>query len=290
MALAALRRSARRAFATQPYFRSAGEGAVLMRFGTGIDEAVSERVLARLAALDASERPEGVLDVLPAYASLGILFDPTIVAREAVEAWCLSGADDAHASEPRTVEIPVKYDGPDLDAAAELAGLASGAEAAAAHAAGAYRVYFLGFTGGFPYLGGLGAALARVPRLATPRQLVPRGSVGVAAGQTGVYTRDTPGGWHLLGRTGAALFDPARDPPALLRPGDRVKFVASDAEPELQPSAPPDMPKPAHPWATVLAPGLQTTVQDLGREGHGRHGVSRAGAADEVALRAANAL
>ena len=140
-----------------------------------------------------------------------------------VEAWAAAAGDGKAGEEAtedaRVVEIPVNYGaeyGLDQAEAAAIAGLAGPAEVVERHAAGDYRVFFLGFTGGFPYLGGLDEALKAVPRLTTPRQLVPRGAVGIAAGQTGVYTLDTPGGWHLLGRTPATLFDPARDPPLSL--------------------------------------------------------------------------
>lgn len=168
------------------------------------------------------------------------------------------------------------------------------------HVAGEYRVHFIGFTGGFPYLGGLPSELASIPRLSTPRQLVPKGSVGIAAGQTGVYSRSNPGGWHLVGRTAKLLFDPLKNPPTLLTAGDKVRFVpteeivpegldAADAaaaaaadEATVTTTNPPSI--------EVIAPGPITSIQDLGRKGFGRYGVSRTGAADTLALRMGNAL
>ena len=191
--------------ATKPWFRAAGEGTLLLRFGNGIDEATNKSVLRRLDAL--GEKPRGVTDAVPAYASLAVHYDCTEISRDEVKAWmedAESRENDGDATR-NVVEIPVLYDGEDLEKAAEIAGVD---DVAAVHATPEYRVYFLGFSGGFPYLGGLDERLAKIPRLPTPRQLVPRGAVGVAAGQTGVYTRDTPGGWHLLGRTDAVLFDP----------------------------------------------------------------------------------
>ena len=204
-------RAVRRTISTAaaPWVRRAGEGGLLLRFGTGIDTAVSERVLACLAALDQSAaKPDGVRDVLPAYASLLIHFDPLIVSSADVEEWCVGVAGSASAipgvaaDPPRLVTIPVAYGGehgPDIEVAADVSGLGSAAAVVQAHAEADYRVFFLGFTGGFPYLGGLTASLGLVPRLETPRQSVPKGAVGIAAGQTGVYTVTSPGGWHLLG-------------------------------------------------------------------------------------------
>lgn len=126
----------------------------------------------------------------------------------------------------RLVEIPVHYggsDGPDIDAVAKHTGLSVDA-LIERHSAAEYTVYFLGFQPGFAYLGGLDPALA-TPRRKDPRVTVPAGSVGIGGEQTGVYPTASPGGWQLIGRTSAVLFDPNRDPPSLLEPGDRVRFV-----------------------------------------------------------------
>lgn len=283
----------------QPWVRHTGEGGLVLRFGTTIDVDVSESVIAHLAALDRSSRPAGVEDALPTYASLFVRFDPLQVSAAEVATWCQSPAavSDAPASEsasgPRTVSIPVHYGGdcgPDLDEAARVAGLSSGEEVVRLHSGGNYRVYFLGFLGGFPYMGGLPAELAKVPRLTTPRQKLPKGTVGIAGGQTGVYTISTPGGWYCLGRTPMSLFNPGQDPPALLRAGDLVKFVAANDKFVEQTASEDVAAKPAAPWIEVLSPGPLTTVQDLGRRGYARHGVSRSGAADWLALRMGNSL
>jgi KipI family sensor histidine kinase inhibitor len=121
------------------------------------------------------------------------------------------------------VEIPVTYDGPDLAEVARLTGLPAD-EVVRRHAAAEYVVAFSGFAPGFGYLTGLPAEL-RVPRRDSPRTAVPAGSVAVAGEFTGVYPRRSPGGWQLLGRTDAVLWDPERDPPALLVPGTRVRFT-----------------------------------------------------------------
>ena len=139
-------------------------------------------------------------------------------------------ADELHAP-ARIVEIPVCYGGeygPDIGDVAARAGLGEGA-VAARHAAASYRVAMLGFSPGFPFLLGLPPELA-CPRRDTPRASVPAGSVGIAGAQTGVYPLESPGGWRIIGRTPLALFDVLREPPALLQPGDRVRFVAISSD------------------------------------------------------------
>ncbi len=126
----------------------------------------------------------------------------------------------------RVVEIPTRYggeDGPDLEFVARHNGL-SPAEVIAIHTSRPWRVFMLGFTPGFPYIGPLPPSIA-APRLSTPRAHVPIGSVGIAGRQTGIYPRESPGGWQLIGRTDVVLFDPTREPPVLLMPGDQVRFV-----------------------------------------------------------------
>jgi KipI family sensor histidine kinase inhibitor len=128
----------------------------------------------------------------------------------------------------RSVEIPVRYGsehGPDLAALAAHAGLGED-DVIARHCAGEYRVAMLGFSPGFPYLLGLDPLLA-MPRLDTPRTRVAAGSVGIGGAQTGIYPQAGPGGWRIIGRTALALFDPLHDPPTLLAPGDRVRFIAA---------------------------------------------------------------
>jgi KipI family sensor histidine kinase inhibitor len=136
------------------------------------------------------------------------------------------GSPAADPGESRLLTLPVRYDGADLAAVAELTGLAV-EELIAMHAGATYTVAFCGFAPGFGYLTGLPERL-RVPRLASPRTRVPAGSVGVAGEFTGVYPRASPGGWRLLGRTNAVLWDPDRDPAALLVPGTRVRFQPED--------------------------------------------------------------
>jgi len=289
--------------ASTPWFRHAGEGALLIRFGTKIDTEVNKQVIAYMSRLDKAPGLDGVKDVLPTYASLLVKFDPLRLSSSQVEQWCLeatsSDASDPNAAAsveaPRTVSIPVRYyvgdeDGSDIEAAARLSGLGSPEEVIRVHSGGDYRVFFLGFMGGFPYLGGLHPDLARVPRLETPRMKVPKGTVGIAGGQTGVYTIQSPGGWYCLGRTPLNCFDPSQDPPAMLRAGDLIKFVPTDEEIIEKEVEKVENPIAENPWIQILSPGPLTTVQDIGRHGYSRHGVSRSGAADDLALRMGNAL
>jgi biotin-dependent carboxylase-like uncharacterized protein len=188
--------------------------------------------------------------------------------------------------------IPVRYggeEGMDLPAVAQACGLRPD-EIVALHTGREYVALMLGFTPGFAYLGPLPEPLAVVPRRPSPRARIPAGSVALAAGQTAVYPIASPGGWSLIGRTAVRLFDPHADTPARIRPGDRVRFVASDERPDPEPPVD-DVARTSGTEALeVLAPGLLTTVQDLGRPGQRRHGVTAGGASDGAALAAANGL
>ncbi|HEX7111007.1 MAG TPA: 5-oxoprolinase subunit PxpB [Mizugakiibacter sp.] len=225
------------AYALEPM----GEGALLLRFGERIDAALNARVHAAAHALRDAALP-GVEELVPAYASLLLRLDAATAAdavrmrdverrvRAVLDAFGKGAEASVRAETVRTVEIPVCYGGdfgPDLDAVAAHAGLDADA-VIARHAGGDYRVAMLGFAPGFPYLLGLDAAL-QAPRLATPRTRVPAGSVAIGGAQTGIYPRELPGGWRIVGRTPLALFDLARDPACLLAPGDRVRFRAIDA-------------------------------------------------------------
>jgi KipI family sensor histidine kinase inhibitor len=189
------------------------------------------------------------------------------------------------------VEVPVRYDGPDLDDVARLTGLTPD-EVVAAHTGTDWTVAFGGFAPGFAYLAS-GDPRLHVPRRAEPRTRVPAGAVGLAGDLSGVYPRASPGGWQLLGRTSLPLWDLRRDPPALLRPGMRVRFVAGAELPDAA-STGSGTGAPAEPVAAagarVLAPGPLTTVQDRGRPGLASLGVGPSGAADRRAHALANRL
>ena len=148
---------------------------------------------------------------------------PAPISARSPARWLRCPAGDLAPPGGRAVELPVVYDGEDLPEVAARTGL-DVAEVVARHTAPEYTVACLGFTAGFAYLEGLDPAL-HLPRRDSPRARVPAGAVAVAGDQAGVYPRPAPGGWHLLGRTAASVFDEAADPPALLAPGDRVRFV-----------------------------------------------------------------
>lgn len=268
---------------------------------------VTPASLARVRALAAdleSDRPAGVTDVVPAYNSVAVHYAPEDVATEHGEApwrvvaeWIerhLGGKAPAAAKARRAGRahvVPVCYGGehgPDLAAVAKTAKLSPEA-AAALHASVDYQVAAVGFTPGFPYLFGLPEKLV-APRRATPRLRVPAGSVGIGGAQTGVYPRETPGGWNLIGRTAAELFDPARaERPALFAPGDTVRFRAVADLAEAAKKSERARTNPAgRSGFEVLKPGTLTTVQDLGRAGLGSMGVGRGGALDVWAAMTAN--
>jgi KipI family sensor histidine kinase inhibitor len=163
-------------------------------------------------------RPEGVADLVPGARSL------LVVGGVAAVKALLEGADLTHppVGEPREVTLDVRYDGDDLALVASDAGISADA-VVSLHTEAVYTVAFTGFAPGFGYLTGLPPEL-RQPRRDSPRTRVPAGSVGLAGEFTGVYPRESPGGWRLLGHTSATLFDPHADPPALFAPGDRVRF------------------------------------------------------------------
>lgn len=241
-------------------------------------------------------RLPGVVETVPAFRSVLVVYEPRAVAfDDLVEQAerCARAAMPALAEGGRLVEIPVVYGdaaGPDLEHVADVCGL-SPSEVVRLHSEPTYVVFMLGFAPGYPYLGLLPPPL-RLPRRATPRTRVPSGSVAVADAFTGIYPQETPGGWHLLGRTPLRLFDPDRTPPCLLRPGDRVRFVplaSGAADLDRSQPAPAATAAPRRPVFEVVDSGLLTTVQDLGRRGWRRFGIPSSGALDRASLRAANA-
>ena len=200
--------------------RPAGERALLVEVE---DLETVHRLHAALRDLD----PPGVVELVPGYRTVLVVADPARA--EVVDELAAELPDlelppaDKVAGEP--VEIPVSYDGEDLPEVARLTGLEA-EEVVRRHTAPEYTVAFLGFSPGFPYLVGLDPAL-EVPRRDTPRTSIPAGSVGLAGGQTGIYPSASPGGWQLIGRTEVTLFDPDREPPALLGPGRRLRFTVA---------------------------------------------------------------
>jgi KipI family sensor histidine kinase inhibitor len=205
--------------------RPASDRSLIVCFG----QEISAEALRRVVSL--SRRLGGIRGILnhhPAYSSVLVDFDPRLRERAEIEALLreLASEDGGDGAIERTVEIPVIYGGEygaDLEDVARHTGLPA-ERVVELHASAEYLVYFLGFSPGFPYLGGLPAELA-TPRLPAPRKLVPAGSVAIGGSQTGIYPVDSPGGWRIIGRTPLRLFDAEASPPALLAMGDRVRFV-----------------------------------------------------------------
>ena len=207
----------------------AGDRSLLVEFGKEPTEEIRLRV-SRLTSILIGNPSHGILNVHPAYTSVLVSFDPLKVsptdAKQLLEGY-LNDLGSVALPEARTVEIPVCYGGefgPDLEDVATINKL-SADEVIKIHSSGNYRVSFLGFSPGFPYLEGLPKEIA-TPRLETPRISIPAGSVGIAGNQTGIYPSSTPGGWRIIGRSPMRLFNPDKDPPTLLRMGDKVKFVS----------------------------------------------------------------
>jgi len=209
-----------------------GEGGVVVELGDGIDPAVNARVH-QLARAVTARLGDEVLEAVPSYRSLLVIHDPLRTPRERVVERLRSLVEElehAPAVAPhRVVRIPTCYGGvhgPDLAEVARLTGMTA-EEVVRRHAAPSYLVHFLGFTPGFPYLGGLDPGLA-TPRLDSPRARIPGGSVAIGGVQTGIYPVESPGGWRIVGRTPLRLFDPRLGSPFLLAPGDGLLFVPVD--------------------------------------------------------------
>lgn len=205
--------------------RPAGVQGLYVVVGDEISDSVNSDVL-RLARTIGRSITRGVFDIVPGYGAVYVEFDPLVWSFAELAAEIQrSPLDFDSGRSSRLVRIPVAYGGefgPDLEQVAKEVGL-SPAEVIATHSRGLYRIYFIGFTPGFPFLGGMDPRLA-VPRLPQPRLKVPPGSVGIAGRQTGIYPMASPGGWRIIGRTRVVLYDPNRRSPVLLRPGDQVRF------------------------------------------------------------------
>ena len=207
-----------------------GDSCLSVVFEEKIDPAINARCVALAGALERRSHP-GIRDVVPAYHTVAVYFDPLQVDRRSIaselERLAAARANTTELDGP-LLEIPVRYggtSGPDLAAVADFA-RCSEDEVVRLHSSVEYRVYLLGFLPGFAYLASVDNRIA-MPRLDTPRMRVQAGSVGIAGGQTGIYPCDTPGGWRIIGRTGVRPFDAARPEPFLFKPGQRVKFFAA---------------------------------------------------------------
>lgn len=243
--------------------------------------------------------PDGIAEVVVGFDSVLVALGPGPESDDVagVASWLGRVARESVGTGPAdrgsaTHVLPVVFDGADLAEVAAAVGLPAERVVDLVVAA-ELEVAFVGFSPGFPYLTGLPDALAALERRSTPRTAVPAGSVAVAGGFAAVYPRSTPGGWHLLGRTSAPLFDPRRRPHARMAPGDRVRFVvAGPSAPGPRPAGGgrPPLDAGGAPHLEVLDPGLASAVQDAGRVGVAAQGVPRAGAADPDALALVNLL
>jgi KipI family sensor histidine kinase inhibitor len=207
-------------------FLSAGDTALTVEFGDTAELALSAQVLALDRRLTAAGLP-GVVETVPTLRSLTVYYRPAATSAKLLKAAIapLCEGLEGLAPEGRCWQLPVAYGGefgPDLEHVARHAQMTEQA-VADLHASVGYRVYMIGFLPGHPYMGDL-PALLRLPRRDTPRVAVPAGSVAIATSLTVVYPWESPGGWHILGRSPAPLFDAAWSPPSLLAPGDRVTF------------------------------------------------------------------
>jgi inhibitor of KinA len=224
-----------------------GDSALIVRVRNQFEDApeqTSNEVLRALRQIEDAHIP-GVIELAPAYTTVAVFFDPLRVMDDAASvdhviesltqkihgAFSRGGRRKQRHTRARLVEIPVCYEAEfalDLEQVSRQAQI-DPAEIIDLHRAAQYRVSCIGFTPGFPFLSGLHKRLA-TPRRSIPRKEIPAGSVAIAGVQTGIYPMKSPGGWNIIGRTPLSLFDPRQDPPALLRPGDRVRCRAITRE------------------------------------------------------------
>lgn len=212
----------------EPRLAWCGDACLVVEFGDAIDPLVNSRVRSLGVKLEGLA-PPWLVETVPTYRSLAVYVDPWGSHHEEIERFVASLAKSMEAATlppSETVLVPVCYGGhygPDLERISGHTALEPD-EIIRLHSRGLYRVFMMGFTPGFPYLGGLDPAL-ETPRLESPRSLVPSGSVGIAGKQTGIYSIDSPGGWNIIGRTPLSLFDPGRKFPFLIEAGMDLKFV-----------------------------------------------------------------
>ena len=209
-------------------YRLAGDTGLIVEFGEGIDPDVNAKVRAVAAAIKKNTL-QGLIEIIPTYRSLLLIYDPLVTLPEKLIPFIEqleTTLEDENKEPCRIVEIPVFYGeefGPDIETVAKSANL-NQEEVIELHSRPEYLIYMVGFTPGFPFLGGLDKRLF-TPRLKTPRMVVPKGSVGIANNQTGMYPIASPGGWQIIGKTPLTLFAPHRKTPFLYQAGDKIKFI-----------------------------------------------------------------
>lgn len=217
----------------KPIFRIAGDRGLLVEYGDEIDPVINNKVRSMAMVME-KEPLNGVLETIPTYRSLLIIYDPANTNPTNLEKEILALEErlsQIKIPPPDTVEIPVCYGGefgPDIQFVAEHNSITED-DVVRIHSEAEYRIYMIGFTPGFPFLGGLPKAL-HTPRLETPRSFVPERSVGIANNQTGIYPLASPGGWQLIGKTPLKLFAPEHSNPFIYKVGDRIKFKPISAE------------------------------------------------------------
>ena len=217
----------------RPRFLPAGDRGLLVEFGAAIEPEINRKVRQIFLALEKAPI-DGITEVIPTYRSILIFYDPFQINPKRLREEIIDRENKLDKSEippPETTEIQVAYGGdfgPDLEFVAQHNGLTP-EEVIQIHTSETYLIYMLGFTPGFPFLGGLSERIF-APRRENPRQLVPAGSVGIANNQTGVYPIDSPGGWQLIGKTPIKLYDPTGSPPILLKAGNCLRFKGISRE------------------------------------------------------------
>ncbi len=216
---------------------TAGDASLLIEFGKEISPEINAKITATVQLMK-EQHIEGVVDIIPAFCSLLINYDPRVLSYDDISKRMkrlLKMDIKAGESSRRVFEIPVCYGGqygPDLANIAEHAGLTE-EEVIEIHSSRDYLIYMLGFLPGFCYLGGLDERI-HTPRLANPRLKINAGSVGIGGSQTGIYPLDSPGGWQLMGMTPVKTYDPDREVPILLSAGDYIRFIPVDEEEYLR--------------------------------------------------------
>lgn len=212
-------------------FLPAGDKSLVIEFGDSISPEINKKIRNMYLTIEKSGL-DGIVEMVPTYRSLLVSYNPMKIKYNALCNKLREFEDNLgdSGSEPaKVVEIPTIYGGeygPDIEFVAQHNNLSID-EVIEIHSSRDYLIYMLGFTPGFPYLGGMSEKI-ETPRLKTPRTKIPAGSVGIAGKQTGIYPIDSPGGWQLIGRTPVKLFDPFAEPPVLLNAGDYVRFVPID--------------------------------------------------------------
>ncbi|SNS64643.1 sensor histidine kinase inhibitor, KipI family [Anaerovirgula multivorans] len=210
----------------------AGDKALVMEFGNSISEEVNNKIRSMAAAIE-TKNIKGIVELVPTYRSLMIHYHPLEISYNKLMDTLNELENQLETIElpaPQIIEIPTLYGGeygPDIENVAKHNQLTV-EEVIKIHTSSEYLIYMLGFTPGFPYLGGMDSKIA-TPRLESPRTKINAGSVGIAGGQTGIYPIDSPGGWQLIGRTPIPLYDPRRETPILLKAGNYIVFKSIGA-------------------------------------------------------------